>query len=106
MIVRTWSGWTHRDDTEAYERYMHKSALPGYSAIEGNRGVLMVNRPDEGDRTEFLMITLWDSMQSVQAFTGPEPSRAVFYPEDDHYLVDRQLTVKHYEVYGRSPGMV
>jgi hypothetical protein len=24
----------------------------------------------------------------------------VFYPRDEHFLVDRDLTVRHYDVYG------
>ena len=27
---------------------------------------------------------------------------AVFYPRDEQFLVDRDLTVRHYEVYGSS----
>ena len=97
MIVRTWSGWTHRDDENAYEQYMREVALPGYTAIDGNQGVLMLKRP-VGDRTEFLMVSLWDSIQSVEAFAGSEPAKAVFYPEDERYLVARDERVRHYEV--------
>ena len=45
------------------------------------------------------MFTLWDSMEAVTAFAGTEPERAVFYPEDDRYLIDRGLTVDYYEVH-------
>lgn len=27
------------------------------------------------------------------------PARAVFYPEDDRFLVDRELTVAHYTIF-------
>lgn len=105
MIVRTWSGWTASSDEDAYQRYMEDVALPGYTRTPGNRGVLMVKRPAPDDRTEFLMITLWDSMEAVRAFAGPEPSKAVFYADDERYLVDRQWEVSHYEVYGETPGI-
>jgi len=26
------------------------------------------------------------------------PDRAVFYPDDERFLVDRELTVRHYEI--------
>jgi hypothetical protein len=35
---------------------------------------------------------------AVTAFAGTEPERAVFYPQDDRYLVERDLTVAHYQV--------
>lgn len=37
-------------------------------------------------------------MESVRDFAGPEPERAVFYPEDDAFLVERENSVAHYEV--------
>jgi hypothetical protein len=44
------------------------------------------------------MVTLWESMDAVVAFAGPRPEQAVFYPEDDRYLVERGLVVDHFEV--------
>jgi heme-degrading monooxygenase HmoA len=55
-------------------------------------------RRDVDGKTEFVMFTLWDSMEAIQAFAGDEPEVAVFYPEDDRYLVEREETVSHYEV--------
>jgi hypothetical protein len=37
-------------------------------------------------------------MDAVRAFAGEDPERAVFYPEDERYLVERDLTVTHYDV--------
>src|SRR5262249_23326509 len=37
---------------------------------------------------------------NVVAFAGPDPERAVFYPRDERFLVERDLTVRHYDVYG------
>ena len=55
-------------------------------------------RRDFADRCEFVMLTVWESMEAVVAFAGPEPERAVFYPEDDRYLIERDLQVTHYDV--------
>jgi hypothetical protein len=35
---------------------------------------------------------------AVKAFAGEEYETAVFYPEDDRYLVERDLECEHYEV--------
>ena len=40
-------------------------------------------------KTEFVMFTLWDSMDAVKAFAGDRPEVAVYYPEDDRYLIER-----------------
>jgi heme-degrading monooxygenase HmoA len=55
-------------------------------------------RRDVDDRTEFVMVTLWDSLEAVKAFAGDDHETAVFYPEDERFLVQRDLTTAHYEV--------
>ncbi len=35
----------------------------------------------------------------IHGFAGEDISRAVFYPEDDRYLVQREDTVTHFEVH-------
>jgi hypothetical protein len=37
-------------------------------------------------------------MEAVKRFAGDDPSQAVFYPEDDDFLVDRETTVTHFKV--------
>ena len=97
MIARIWSGWTSRDAAEAYVRYMEHVAAPDSLGTPGNRGFSVLHRPD-GEREEFLTISLWDSLDVIQAFAGEDIERAVFYPEDDRYLVEREPTVAHFEV--------
>jgi heme-degrading monooxygenase HmoA len=98
MIVRTWRGWTRPEDTEEYAGYIRDTGLAEYSATPGNQGAYIISRPD-GDRTEFMTISFWESRDSIAAFAGEDIDRAVFYPEDDRYLVDRETTVKHYRVH-------
>jgi heme-degrading monooxygenase HmoA len=99
VIVRIWRGWTRREDAAAYRAYMTRTALPDYADIDGNLAVYLTSRQD-GEREEFAMITLWASLDAIRAFAGDDPTRAVFYPDDDHFLVDREWTVTHYDVYG------
>lgn len=102
MIVRTWIGWTAAEQADAYENYMNEVAMDGYASVPGNRGVLMLRRPSDMQRVEFMMITLWDSMEDIAGFAGEDASEAVFYDRDDEFLIDRQWHVSHYDVYGRS----
>ena len=55
-------------------------------------------RRDDGDRSEILTFSLWDSVDSIRAFAGEDIDQAVFYPEDDRFLIERDRTVQHYEV--------
>ncbi len=98
MIARIWRGAVAKADGDAYAEYIDKTGMAGYTDTPGNRGAWMLRRDVEGEKTEFLMFTLWESMESIKAFAGDQPEVAVFYPEDDRYLVEREDTVSHYTV--------
>jgi heme-degrading monooxygenase HmoA len=97
MIARTWRGATRAADGERYLAYLQRTGLAAYGATPGNAGVLALRRVTE-DRAEFLLVSLWDSWDAIRAFAGDHPDRAVFYPEDDQFLVARDEQVDHFEV--------
>jgi heme-degrading monooxygenase HmoA len=97
MLARIWSGAVRREDGDAYSEYMDATGVPAYAATPGNRGVWMLRR-DIGDRAEFVMFTLWESLDAVKAFAGEDYETAVFYPEDDRFLIERDAQARHYEV--------
>jgi heme-degrading monooxygenase HmoA len=97
MIARIWRGAVRHEDRDAYAAYIGETGLAGYRETPGNRGAWMLRR-DEGERTEFVMFTLWESLDAIRAFAGDDVEAAVYYPEDDRYLVEREPRVKHYEV--------
>jgi heme-degrading monooxygenase HmoA len=97
VIARIWRGAVARSDSAAYATYMRDTGLAEYRATPGNRGAWMLRR-NVGDLTEVVMFTLWDSLDAVRAFAGDDYETAVFYPEDDRYLVQRDETCTHYEV--------
>jgi heme-degrading monooxygenase HmoA len=97
MIARSWRGATKASDADRYLDYLHQTGLAEYRKIEGNRGVLALRRVED-DRAEFLLISLWESEDAIREFAGADIGRAVFYSEDERFLVDRDLHVSHYEV--------
>jgi heme-degrading monooxygenase HmoA len=44
--------------------------IAAYKTTPGNRGAHLISRPD-GDRTEFLTISFWDDLKSIEAFARP-----------------------------------
>ena len=97
MIARIWQGAVRREDSDAYAEYIRDTGLAEYAGTPGNRGAWLLRR-DADDRTEFLAFTLWDSLDSIRAFAGDDIEKAVYYPEDEQYLIERGPTVLHYEV--------
>jgi len=97
MIARIWRGAVRADDAAAYASYIQETGIEGYKKTPGNRGAWALCRAD-GDQAEFITVSFWDSWQAIQGFAGQDIEKAVFYPEDDRFLVERDLTVHHYEV--------
>lgn len=97
MIARMWTGWVRRADADAYAAYMRETGVADYAATAGNRGVWMLRR-NVGDATEFVMLTLWESIDAIKRFAGEDYETAVFYPEDERFLIERDLEATHYDV--------
>jgi heme-degrading monooxygenase HmoA len=101
MIARTWRGVTRAADSDRYASYIEATGLRSFAETPGNLGALLLRRPptETGEPgTEFLVVSFWDSLDAVKRFAGDVPEKARFYPEDDGYLVRRDLTVDHFEV--------
>ena len=97
MIARTWWGATRAEDADAYLDYLERTGFSEYRRTPGNRSVLGLRRI-VNDRAEFLLLSLWDSEAAVREFAGEDIDKAVFYPEDERFLIERDIHVSHYEV--------
>ena len=97
MVARIWRGATKAEDGDVYLEYLHRTGFAEYRATPGNLGVLGLRRQENG-RAEFLLLTLWESEKAIRRFAGEEIERAIFYPEDERFLVERGERVSHFEV--------
>jgi antibiotic biosynthesis monooxygenase (ABM) superfamily enzyme len=100
VIARVWRGATRAGDADAYAAYLEQTGMERARALAGSRGTLVLRRLD-GDRALFETILLFDSLEDVRSFAGDELEAAVFFPKDDEFLVERELSVAHYEVDAR-----
>ncbi len=105
MIARIWRGITQVDKADAYLDYLRGTGLRDYAKTAGNRGVKVLKRI-QGKHCEIMLVSLWDSMESVRAFAGENPDRSVYYPEDEQYLLEMEPLVRHYEVVDIAAGEV
>ena len=102
MIARIWRGWTRSWDADAYARYLVATAIPQCRAAPGNRAAYLLRR-GEGDRTEFVTITLWDSLAAMRAFTGENGEQPPLSADDARFLIGGGPAVVLYETIDR-PG--
>ena len=46
----------------------------------------------------FLLISLWESVDAIREYTGPDIERARYFDYDLECLLDPEPNVRHYEV--------
>src|SRR5258708_29098458 len=97
MIARHWRGWTKRHDGDAYEGLLRNKVLPDLKAIAGYRGGYVL-RNDGPDESAFVVVNLFDSLDAVRKFAGPDYAIAGFEPESKRLLSKFLPSAVHYEV--------
>ena len=97
MIARHWRGWTASADADAYEDLLKEKVLPSLKDVEGYRGgyILRKGGPQE---VEFVVVNLFDSLEAVKRFAGPDYGTPVFEPEARRLLCRIEPWAMHYEV--------
>ncbi len=97
MIARIWRGVTPESKASEYLEYMKNTGLKDYKSTDGNIAVYVLKRETEG-KTEFILISFWESVEAIRRFAGAKIEKAVYYPKDREFLLELEPNVKHYEV--------
>jgi heme-degrading monooxygenase HmoA len=96
-IARIWRGRTLASKADEYARYLDANGIAKIRATPGNRGVTVLRRTD-GDKAEFVVISIWDSIDAVKNFAGADYQKAVILPRDREYLIEVEPDVLHYQI--------
>jgi heme-degrading monooxygenase HmoA len=96
-IARIWRGRTLASKADEYERCLNANGVAKIRTTPGNRGVTVLRRTD-GDKTEFEVISIWESIEAVKNFAGADYQKAVILPRDREYLLEVEPNVVHYEI--------
>jgi hypothetical protein len=97
MIARHWRGWTELRNANAYESLLKSKILPELKRVAGYRGGYVL-RSDGNEEVEFVVVNLFDSIESVRLFAGPDYATAVFEPEARLLLSRVEPIARHYDV--------
>lgn len=101
MILRMWRAHTTPLKSGEYVEHATRKVFPTLRAIEGHRGAYLLRRAVDG-AVEFVVLTLWDSMEAVRKFAGQKPEKAVVESEARAALTDFDESVSHFEVVHRT----
>ena len=103
MVLRMWRARATAEKSGDYIDHVTKKVFPALHAIEGHRGACLLQRTIDG-AIEFVVLTLWESMQAVRRFAGAKPEKAVVEPEARAVLTAFDESVTHFEVVHRTNG--
>jgi heme-degrading monooxygenase HmoA len=92
-----WKGRASAEKAAAYARHAMERVFPGLSAMQGHRGAYLLRRTVDG-AVEFVVLTLWSSMEAIRKFAGTEPDRAVVEPGAKAALTEFDPMVTHFDV--------
>lgn len=98
MIARVWKGQTKTEHSDIYTKIIEERDIPDYRKTKGFVKLSFLKRTDD-PFTYFELITFWEDLEAIKNFTGPDIEKAVFYKEDESYLVDFPGSVLHSEVF-------
>ena len=97
MIARMWRGSAIPERVDDYVKHLQESVVPQLCKIDGFKGVYLLRRNSPED-VEFLVLTLWESMEAIRKFAGENPEVAVVAPTARALFREYDAEVKHFEI--------
>ena len=97
MIARMWRGSAIRERANDYVEHIEQSVVPELRQIDGFRGIYLLQRYLSDD-VEFVVLTLWESMDAIRKFAGINPEVAVVAPAARALFREYDVAVKHFEI--------
>jgi heme-degrading monooxygenase HmoA len=97
MIGRVWRGWTTTELAPRYVAHLRQETFPALAGMDGHDGAYALRREADGE-VEFVVLTLWRSLDAVRAFAGDDYEAAVVPPAAARALTRFDDRVTHYEV--------
>jgi len=92
MIARVWHGVAPESEIGEHLKYIREKLFQAYHEAPGNRGAILLSRRRTGC-TEFLLLSLWESVSFLESLTGPDVEGAM-----TRELINPSPMVKNYEV--------
>ena len=97
MIARHWRGIARSSVAEAYVEHLRSATFPSLAQLPGFLSASILRR-DVQLGVEFLVVTNWESLESIRAFAGPDVETAVVPAAVQAMMVEFDTRARHYEV--------
>lgn len=97
MIARYWKGIVKPNMAQAYMEHLQEDTLDIVSDMKGFRGASVLKK-EVSNGVEFVVITEWDSIDTIAQFSGKDLEKAVVPDLAKSMMVTYDDRVIHYEV--------
>ena len=96
-VARVWHGRTSEFKAKEYTAYLNEAGIPKIRSVPGNLGAQMFRRT-ENAVSDFVVISYWDSRDTIKQFAGEDIEKTHHLPRDPEFLLELEPTVKHYDI--------
>lgn len=97
MIARIWTARTNAARERDYLETVRQHVLPRLRSVAGYSGATFLRRETQ-QGVEYLVVTLWESMDAVRALVGADTGIAHVPPEIQATLERYDERAQHFEV--------
>lgn len=95
-ILRAWTFWIRAELRGECSDHLEATVLVRLRAAKGSQRAAALFRDLNDGTTEVVVVSVWDSMESIRAYTGDPHTAPTIDPVDVPKLFDREPSVRHY----------
>ena len=93
-IARIWRGTVPTERADEYAQYLDQTGIKDILGTPGNLGVFLLRR-EEGEETHFQTVSIWESEDVIEAFSGSSDRTARLEPRDEEFLIRSEPEAEH-----------
>jgi heme-degrading monooxygenase HmoA len=97
MIARFWHASTTREKADAFQEVLRGIVKKRNEIVSGYRGIYLLSKERDA-KIEFVIVTMWDSIESIREFAGTVDEVAVVPAEIEPFLLTFDRHTSHYQV--------
>ena len=102
-IARIWRGTVETSRADEYVEYLRGTGIADIRATPGNITAYLLRRDEDG-LSHFQTVSIWESEEAIEAFSGSKDRTARLEPRDEEFLVSSEPEAEHNEVALGLPG--
>jgi heme-degrading monooxygenase HmoA len=97
MISRHWQGIARREDADRYIAHLKCDTFPQLASLAGFIRATILRR-EVAEGTQFQVVTEWEYLEAIHAFSGSDAEGAVVPPAAQAMMVEFDRRAVHYEI--------